>query len=246
MAPYNPIEPFYAERLQAPSANHLFGTDEVGRDLFSRVIHGARISLSVGIIILAIAVSIGTVLGTIAGIYGGLIDELIMRITDMFLSFPSLILAMAIAATLGASLENSLIALSIAWWPWYSRLVRGEVLRIREREFVLASQATGASKWHLVIEHLWPNILTPVLVQISMDFGYAILSTAGLSFIGLGAQPPSPEWGLMIWTGRTFIRESWWYVTFPGLALMTAVLGFNLVGDGLRDFLDPRVRRSDV
>jgi peptide/nickel transport system permease protein len=190
-----------------------------------------------------VAVTVGVILGTISGLSGGWADEIIMRTTDMFLAFPSLILAMAIAATLGANLTNSLLALSLAWWPWYARLVRGEVLRIREREFVLASTGMGASPLHIILKHLLPNIASPLLVQISMDYGYAILSTAGLSFIGLGAQQPSPEWGLTIWLGREYIRESWWYITFPGVALMVTVLGFNLVGDGLRDFLDPRLRR---
>lgn len=243
LAPHDPVQPNVAVKLQPPSSTYWFGTDELGRDILSRVMSGAKYSLGVAFIILSIAVLVGTFVGLIAGYAGGIVDELLMRVTDLFLAFPALVLAMAIAATLGRTLENTVIALTVVYWPWYARLVRGQVLWLKEREFVEAARAIGASPLRILGRHILPNTLAVVIVQLTLDVGYAVLATAGLSFIGLGAQPPTPEWGTMIAGARTFFREAWWYITFPGLALTLTVLGFNLLGDGLRDFLDPRTRR---
>ncbi len=243
LAPHDPIQPNVALKLQPPSSTYWFGTDELGRDVFSRVLSGAKYSLGIACIILSIAVVVGTLVGLIAGYVGGLVDELLMRLTDLFLAFPALVLAMAIAATLGRNLQNTVIALTVVYWPWYARLVRGQVLWLKEREFIEAARAIGASPWRIVGRHILPNTLAVIIVQLTLDVGYAVLATSGLSFLGLGAQPPTPEWGTMIAGARTFFRDAWWYITFPGLALTLTVLGFNLLGDGLRDFLDPRTRR---
>lgn len=243
LAPHDPIQPNVALKLQPPSSTYWFGTDELGRDVFSRVLSGAKYSLGIAFIILSIAVVVGTLVGLIAGYVGGLVDELLMRLTDLFLAFPALVLAMAIAATLGRNLQNTVIALTVVYWPWYARLVRGQVLWLKEREFIEAARALGASPWRIVGRHILPNTLAVIIVQLTLDVGYAVLATSGLSFLGLGAQPPTPEWGTMIAGARTFFRDAWWYITFPGLALTLTVLGFNLLGDGLRDFLDPRTRR---
>jgi len=229
-----------SERFQPPSRTHWFGTDELGRDILSRVIFGTRISLRVGSLVVALALAIGLPLGIVAGTFGGVLDEVLMRITDVFLSFPPLLLAMAISAILGASLVNVMIAIAIAWWPWYARLVRAEAVSIRERAYVEAARAAGASWRRIMWRHILPNSLAPVIVQASMDFGSVILTSASLSFLGLGAQSPTPEWGLMINIGRTFFLTHWWIVTFPGLAILIAVLAFNLTGDGLREILDPK------
>jgi peptide/nickel transport system permease protein len=243
LAPHDPIQPNVALKLQPPSSTYWFGTDELGRDVFSRVLSGAKYSLGIAFIILSIAVVVGTLVGLIAGYVGGLVDELLMRLTDLFLAFPALVLAMAIAATLGRNLQNTVIALTVVYWPWYARLVRGQVLWLKEREFIEAARAIGASPLRIVGRHILPNTLAVIIVQLTLDVGYAVLATSGLSFLGLGAQPPTPEWGTMIAGARTFFRDAWWYMTFPGLALTLTVLGFNLLGDGLRDFLDPRTRR---
>jgi peptide/nickel transport system permease protein len=244
LAPHAPNEVILLDRLKPPSLAHLFGTDDLGRDLFSRVLAGARISLQVAAIVLSLSVGFGTLLGILAGLVGGLVDELIMRATDLFLAFPALILAAAIAASLGPSLSHTVIALSTVYWPWYARLARGQVLSLREREFVVAARVAGASTPRIVARELLPNVLPIVVVQTSLDVGYAILFTSSLSFLGLGAQPPTPEWGAMMTDARGFLQDFWWYPTFPGMALAITVLGFNLVGDGLRDWLDPRLRAS--
>jgi peptide/nickel transport system permease protein len=243
LAPYPPDAISLLERFKAPSATHLFGTDDFGRDLFSRVLVGAQISLEVAAVVISISVTIGTLVGAVAGFFGGLIDEALMRITDLFLAFPALILAAAIAATWGGNLTTTVIALSTVYWPWYARLVRGQVLTLREREFVSAATVLGAGPVEIMWRHLLPNVLPYVIIQISLDIGYVILSTSALSFLGLGAQPPTPEWGGMMTDARGYMREAWWFPTFPGLALALTVLGFNLLGDGLRDWLDPRMRR---
>ena len=239
---HDPIEMNLADRLKPPSAAHFFGTDEFGRDVFSRVVSGTKISLSAAAFVLVVASAIGFVVGVVSGLQGGVMDEVLMRITDLFMAFPSMILAIAITAALGASLQNTLIALTVVFWPWYARVVRAQTLALREREFVTASQSLGASKTHIIIRHLLPNLMPILITQLTLDVGYVILSTAGLSFLGLGAQPPTPEWGAMIMSARQFMRESWWYTTFPGIALVTTVIGFNLLGDGLRDYLDPKMR----
>jgi peptide/nickel transport system permease protein len=244
ITPKSPTNIDLLQRLQPPSLHHLFGTDDFGRDIFSRVLAGARISLEVAAVILLSSVAVGTLLGIVSAMVGGLVDEIIMRTTDLFLAFPALILAAAIAATLGPSLTHTMLALSTVYWPWYARLARGQVLSLREREFVLAARVSGASTSRIVFRHLLRNVFPLLIIQASLDVGYAILFTSSLSFLGLGAQPPAPEWGAMMTDARAFLRDYWWYPTFPGLALAFTVLGFNLLGDGLRDWLDPRLRGS--
>ena len=231
------------DKLLAPSQAYFLGTDEVGRDLFSRVLYGTRISLLGSIIAVAIGLLIGVPLGLMAGYFGGFIDEIIMRIVDMFLSFPPLLLAMAIAAFLGPSLQNAILAIIIAWWPWYTRLIRGQVVSIKEREFVRAAHAIGTPSWQIMFKHILPNCISPIIVQASMDLGGIILTLAALSFLGLGAQAPTPEWGLMLTTSRKYFLNAWWYSTFPGLAIFITVLSFNLLGDGLREILDPKTKK---
>jgi peptide/nickel transport system permease protein len=232
-----------AEAFHPPDLTHLFGTDEAGRDILSRVVFGAPISLQIGVLVIALTLTIGVPLGVWAGYAGGLLDELIMRVTDMFLSFPPLLLALVISAVLGPSLTNSMIAIAIAWWPWYTRLTRGQVISLKERPFIEASRATGVSGLKIMFRHILPNSLTPIVVQASLDFGSVILTAASLSFLGLGAQPPTPEWGLMISTGRYYFLDNWYLATFPGLAILATVLAFNLMSDGLREALTPRLRR---
>jgi peptide/nickel transport system permease protein len=242
LAPSETNQLHLLDRLDPPSSAHLFGTDDLGRDIFSRVLAGARISIEVAALILSISITVGTLLGTISALVGGVVDELLMRATDLFLAFPALILAAAIAATLGPSLSHTILALSTVYWPWYARLTRGQVLSLREREFVLAARVAGAGTISIVFRHMLRNVLPLVVVQASLDVGYAVLFTSSLSFLGLGAQPPTSEWGAMMTDGRNFLQDAWWYPTFPGLALALTVLGFNLFGDGLRDWLDPRLR----
>ncbi len=242
IAPYGPIDQTLSQRLEPPSLTHWLGTDQLGRDLFSRLLFGARISLTVGLVVVASAGMFGTSVGLIAGYAGGVVDEVLMRVTDVFFAFPPLILAMAIAGALGPNLNNAMIAIAVVLWPVYARLVRGQVLSLREREFIEAARCIGASTPRILWRHLLPNTLAPLLVQASFDLGGAILSTAGLSFIGFGAQPPTPEWGVMISEGRKFISTQPWLSLFPGLAILFTVAAFNLIGDGLRDALDPRLR----
>ena len=240
ITPWSPTVPDYNAMLSAPTGAHLFGTDFIGDDIFSRVLAGARLSIGTSASVLAIAVTVGLTLGAIAGYAGGWVDEIIMRITDMFLAFPALILALAIAATLGPGLTSAVIALAVGFWPWYTRLLRGQVLSLKNREYVEAARALGTSNVGIMWRHILPNAISPIIVELSLDMGYAILDISALSFIGLGAQPPSPEWGAMIVAGRDYLRTAWWTCAFPGLAISFAVLGFNLIGDGLRDALDPR------
>ena len=232
-----------SERLEAPSWSHPFGTDNQGRDVLSRIIFGARIALVMPAIVAIGVVMIGVPLGGIAGYYGGWLDEAIMRITDIFLAFPGLILAMALVAFLGPSLRNVAIALVVTWWPWYARLVRSMAISLRQRPYVKAARTIGVGNLRIILRHILPNALGPVVVQMSLDVGAVILEVAALSFIGLGARPPSPDWGLMISDGRQYILEQWWMAVFPGLAILILVLAFNFVGDGLRDVLDPKSRR---
>lgn len=242
IAPFKPDHISLGERLNAPSPLHLFGTDHLGRDLFSRVLSGARISMLASSVVLVTAVTVGTVAGIIAGVAGGWVDEAIMRLTDLFLAFPALILAAAVAAAIGPSLINTMLALSTVFWPWYARLVRGQVLSLREREFILAARLAGAGTYQLSRRHMLRNVAPIVAIQATIDIGYAILLTSSLSFLGLGVRPPLAEWGAMMGDAIAYVQSSWWYGTFTGLALAITVFGFNLLGDGLRDWLDPRRR----
>lgn len=225
--------------LRPPSLTHLFGTDDMGRDIFSRVLFGARLSLFIGISSVALASVTGTVLGLIAGYVGGLVDEVIMRIADIFMSVPYVILGMAIAVALSPGVNNVIIAVGLVFWPAFARLMRGEVLSIKEEDYVEASKATGAAEHRIMIVHIVPNCIDPILIQATIQIGWAIMLSATLSFIGVGVQPPLPEWGLMTSTGRRFMLGAWWYATFPGLAIVFTVISFNLIGDYLRDFFDP-------
>lgn len=231
-----------AARLQPPDREHWMGTDDVGRDVLTRLLVGSRLSLGAGFVILMSASLIGITLGVISGFAGGRIDIVVQRVTDIFLTTPDLILAMAVTAALGPSLINVVWALSLVWWPGYCRLARGEVLRAKQEAYVEAARSIGVSPPRLLIRHIVPNILTPALVKASMDIGFAVLSLAALGFIGLGAQPPTPDWGKMIADGRRFLPESWWMTVFPGIAVFLTVFGFNLLGDGIRDVYDPRSR----
>jgi len=244
VAPYDPLAQALGSRLEPPSPQHWLGTDQLGRDIASRLLYGARISLVIGIVVVALAGIFGTLVGLVAGYAGGLVDETLMRVTEVFLAFPPLILAMAIAGALGPSLTNASIAIAAVTWAVYARLTRGQLLSLRRREFVEAARAIGASRGRILARHLLPNALAPLMVQASFDMGAAIISAAGLSFIGFGAQPPTPEWGVMISEGRNFISTQLWLSLFPGLAILLAVGSFNVLGDGLRDLFDPRLRRA--
>jgi peptide/nickel transport system permease protein len=243
VSPYNPLTQDISHSLATPGAVHWFGADKLGRDILSRIMYGARISLLSGVSVILVAGFFGSVVGLIAGYTRGWVDEVLMRGTDIFFAFPSLILAMAIAGALGPSLQNALIAVAVVTWPVYARLVRGQVLSLREREFVQAARSVGATDSLIIRRHLLPNTLSPLLVQASFDMGGIILAVAGLSFIGFGAQPPIPEWCVMISEGRNYITTHWWLAFFPAIAMLFAVAGFNLVGDGLRDVLDPRLNK---
>lgn len=231
-----------AARLSAPSAAHWLGTDQLGRDVLTRVLNGARISLGLGIGVMLSALIVGSLVGLLAGLLGGWWDEVLMRLTDVFLAFPSLILAMAISAALGPSLTNVMIAVALVSWPTYARLIRAQVLALREREFVEAARALGSSQTRVALRHLLPNSFAPLLVQGSFDVGSAILTAAGLGFIGFGAQPPTPEWGAMVSETRNYIAQAPWASSAPAIAILLTVLAFNLIGDGLRDVFDPRGR----
>jgi peptide/nickel transport system permease protein len=243
LAPHDPVAMDPAKRLAEPDALHWFGTDDGGRDMLARVIYGTRSSLLTALGILALASAIGTCIGLAAGYFGGWLDEALMRITDMFLAFPALVLAMGLAAALGPSLFNAMLATAIVWWPWYARLVRGQALHLKHEAFVEAARVAGASDLRIAVRHILRNCLTPIIVQMSLDIGYAILTLSSLSFIGLGAQPPTPEWGSMVSIGRDYFLDQWWIVTFPGFAIFLSVMAFNLLGDGLQESLSPRLRR---
>jgi peptide/nickel transport system permease protein len=230
-------------RLQPPSSGHWFGTDEMGRDIFSRVVYGARTSLIIGMVVTGIAMLIGIPLGAIGGYKGGRIDAAINVITNIFMSIPALLLALSISVALGRGIFNAMLAVGIAWWPFYARLVRGVVLSLKEQTFVEAARSINARDARIILRHILPNCLDVIIVQVTMQFGYAILMAAALGFLGVGAQPPMAEWGLMISTGRLFIPKWWWVPTFPGIAIYLSVFGFSILGDGLRDILDPRMRK---
>lgn len=243
VSPYDPLFQNISASLTPPSLDYWLGTDKLGRDILSRMLYGARISLLVGLIVVLTSGAVGAFVGLIAGFRRGWVDEVLMRVTDIFFAFPSLILAMAIAGALGPSLQNALIAVAAVSWPVYARLIRSQVLVLREQEFVLAARAIGVSSTTILLRHVLPNTLAPFLVQASFDMGATILAIAGLSFIGFGAQPPIPEWGVMISEGRNYITTQGWLTAVPAVAILLLVAAFNLVGDGLRDILDPRLRR---
>jgi len=242
VAPFEPHAINFADKLVPPGLAHPFGTDDLGRDILSRVIFGARTSLIIGITVLAVALVVGIPIGLMAGYYGGRLDTILMRVTDVFLAFPPLLLPIAITAALGAGLFNAMLALAVSWFPWYARILRGAVLRVCGERYIDAARAMGVRDLWIMIRHALPNATTPVLVQASMDFGYTILAAASLSFIGIGARPPTIEWGLMVALSRSKFLDFWWIAAFPGAAIFMTVLAVNLIGDGLRDVLDPRYR----
>jgi peptide/nickel transport system permease protein len=243
IAPYEPLSQDIVNRLQGPSATHLFGTDQLGRDIFSRVLYGGRLSLPAGIMVVIVAGIIGTLLGALSGFIGGWFDELVMRLTEIFMAFPTIILAMAIAAALGPSLINAIVAMVVVWWPNYARVVRSLVIGVKSEEFVEASRSIGTPRMRILWRTVMPNCLAPAVVLATIDLGNAILVFAGLSFLGLGPEPSSPEWGRMVADGIENF-DQWWMAAFPGLAIFTVVMGFNFIGDGLRDALDPRLRKN--
>lgn len=230
-------------RFAPPSAEHFFGTNELGQDVFTLVIGGARISLFAGFAVVVLGALVGMLVGAIAGYFGGWTDEALMRVTDLMLTVPGLILAMAVAAALGPGIVNMVIAIAISWWPGYARLVRGEVMARKEEMFVTAARALGAGPWRILRRHILPNIMTPVIIKMSLDMGFAILTVASLGFIGIGVKPPTPEWGTLLSVARNYMPDFWWTAIFPGIAIFLAVFGFNLLGDGLRDVFDPKARR---
>jgi peptide/nickel transport system permease protein len=244
IAPYDPTAIDFIEKLKGPSVPHLMGTNELGQDIFSQVLFGARTSLLVGVVVISLAMAIGVPIGLVAGYFGGLLDTALMRVSDVFLAFPPLLLPIAITAALGTGIFNAVIALAVSWFPWYARIVRGAVMRTNAELYISAARAMGVGSARIMLRHSLPNSLTPVIVQGSLDFGYAILAAASLSFIGIGAQPPTPEWGLMAALSRTHFIDNWWTVGFPGLAMFVTVLAVNLVGDGIRDTLDPKQQSS--
>lgn len=243
LAPYGPTSVDLGGRLSPPSPGHLLGTDEMGRDIFSRIIYGSRISIQIAVTVVVIAGVIGSFLGAVSGYVGGRLDTVMMRVMDMILAFPSLVLAMVLAAVLGPSLTNALLAVSFVQIPKYARLVRGQALALREKQFVKAARVIGAGDLWIITRHILPGSLSAVLVLATMGMAEAILLAASLSFIGLGAQPPEPEWGAMVAMGRDYLMDQWWLATFPGIAIFLVAVGFNILGDGLRDILDPRLRQ---
>jgi peptide/nickel transport system permease protein len=243
IAPYQPLQQNIVNRLQGPTLDHPFGTDQLGRDIFSRVLYGGRLSLPAGIAVVIIAGIVGTILGALAGFIGGWFDELTMRLTEIFMAFPTIILAMAIAAALGPSLINAITAMVVVWWPNYARVVRSLVISVKSQDYVEAAHAVGVPTGRILWRTILPNCLAPAIVLGTIDLGNAILVFAGLSFLGLGPEPSSPEWGRMVADGIQYF-DQWWMAAFPGLAIFTLVMGFNFIGDGIRDALDPRLRRN--
>ena len=240
IAPYDPILTDLPNRLQPPSWDHYFGTDEVGRDIFSRIIWGSRLTLYVIGLVAVIAAPVGILVGTVSGYFGGIVDTVLMRITDIFLAFPKLILALAFVAALGPGIENAIIAISITSWPPYARIARAETITIRNADFIKAIRLQGAGTIRIITKHIMPLCLSSLIVRVTLDMAGIILTAAGLGFLGLGAQPPSPEWGAMTSSGRAFILDQWWLITMPGTAIFIVSLAFNLLGDGLREVLDPK------
>lgn len=241
--PYDPFAQDMAHRLQGPSWDHWFGTDQFGRDIFSRIIDGAKIEVWIILLVSTISGGIGMFLGVISGYFGKFIDDALMRLTDMFLAFPSLVLAMAFAAALGPSLTNTIIAISIVGWTTFARLARAEAMKVKTQPYIESIKALGAGNGRIIFLHVVPMCLSPVLVQLTLRMGTIILTAAGLGFLGLGVRPPLPEWGAMVSDGRSYLMDQWWISTFPGIAIAIVVLGFNFLGDGVRDMMDPRLRR---
>jgi len=245
LATHNPTQVDLTRRLQPPSERHWFGTDSAGQDIYSRVLHAARLDLMLGALVLLVATATGSVLGLLAGYLGGRTEGVIMRLTEVFLAFPGLILALALVAAVGSrSLLVVVIAIACRWWAPYARLMRAQVLAVRHAGYVEAAHALGLNTPRIVLRHIAPNSMSPIIVQATLDLGQIILTAAALSFIGLGAQPGEPEWGRMVADGREYLRTNWWVVTFPGSAIFLSVLGFNLLGDALRDYFDPRLRQT--
>jgi peptide/nickel transport system permease protein len=242
LSPYDPVATDFAEVLTPPSAKHLFGTDDIGRDILSRVVYGSRVSLQAGLFTVAVALSIGLPLGLIAGYLGGRVDNVLMRALEVVLSFPGLVLALGITAVLGPKLIHALFAIGVVFVPNFARLIRAQVLSVKEHDFVAAARALGASDRRLVILHILPNCLAPLLVQSSFSVAFGILTESALSFLGMGTQPPTPSWGIMLSMGRGYLEQAPWLGAFPGAAIFLTVLGFNLLGDGIRDALDPRLK----
>ena len=242
ISPYGPTQQFRRNRLQPPNAEFLLGTDNLGRDIFTRILYGGQVSLQVGIVSVAVGATLGTLLGLVAGYMGGWAEVLIMRLIDMMLAFPGILLALVIIAVLGRNLQNVMIAVGLSSIPVYTRVVRGSTLALKQVDFIVAAQALGASSARIMSRHILPNVLAPIIVVATNGIAGAIIAGAALSFLGLGQQPPNPEWGLMLNEGREFIRVAAWVTTYPGLAIMVTVLSINLLGDGLRDILDPRLK----
>lgn len=240
IAPHDPLVQNLGNRLKPPSATHWFGTDSLGRDIFSRILHGTRVTLAVVLMVVISVGPIGLLIGTVAGYFGGIVDRILMRMTDIFLAFPRLVLALAFVAVLGPGLENAVIAIACTAWPPYARVARAETMVIRNADYISAVRIQGASQARIILKHVVPLCIPSVIVRTTLDMAGIILTAAGLGFLGLGAQPPMPEWGAMIAQGREFIFDQWWVATFPGLAICLVALGFNLLGDGLRDVLDAR------
>ncbi|HVZ81306.1 MAG TPA: nickel transporter permease [bacterium] len=245
IAPYDPNLQVLSDRLLPPGAHHWLGTDQYGRDILSRLFYSSRISLSVGLVAVSIYVLIGTTVGAVAGYYGGLVDGLLMRFTDIVLCIPTFLLILMVVAFVGPSIVNIMVVIGLTSWTDVARLVRGEVLSLKEREFIQAARVIGAGDVRIIFRHLLPNALGPILVVATLGIGGAILTESALSYLGLGVQPPTPSWGNMLEEGKEHLTDAWWLITFPGLAIFFTVLGYNLLGEGLRDYLDPRLRGSD-
>ena len=243
LLPHDPFVQNYAQALMPPSVTHLFGTDDLGRDIFSRVIAGTPFDAQIAFVVVLISLALGGSIGAFAGYLGGRAEEIMMRVTDIFLSFPALVLAMAVAIAIGPGLTNAMMALLVVWWPWYARIGRGEALSIRSSQYIEAAHAAGLSGFQVVIRHVLPNILMPLLVYATLDISNVVLTGSILSFIGLGAQPPTPEWGRMVFDGQDYLSGAWWMSVIPATAIFIVVLAFSLFGDGLRDAFDPRLRR---
>lgn len=244
LATHNPFAQVLADRLLSPSADHWFGTDSLGRDIYSRVIFGSRVTLAIAFLVAAISTPLGLIIGVVSGYIGGALDEFLMRCSDIFLAFPKLILAIAFAAALGPGVENAIVAIAVANWPSYARLARAETLSVKNNDYIRVMRVLGAGRLRIMVGHVTPMCLSSIIVRMSLDMGTIILTAAGLGFLGLGAQPPTPEWGLMVSDGRDFLVDQWWVSTLPGFAILVVVMGFNLLGDGIRDILDPHQRQG--